>query len=1004
MARFLPFALYIVLFVFLACSSPQPAAKNVLVLGDFEDASSLELWKGPVSLSAEYPAHGKSCLVLDLSDRRSRGLEREKLPRDWSGYDLLKFDIYNPVGEVRLGSIQIFDEQGSDEQAEITGQSYRGQKIFLIKGWNHFEFLLKKAMVEDGNRPLALDKIRRFRLDFGRMDGKLYLDNFRLVAGVEDARTASTENPHDCRVVIDNRYVYPTLVGPAEKLKPGPEIMKLQERALEARSRLERQLNTAELQGYKPLYWKIPLITAQVGMDIRSKLVWYQSEEEGKKILEYVISSCSQAADNLDGILSAQDREVIEEPEDDLNPYYLYVPPYPKLKGLKQWGGYFRDEKGDPVIVLSLLLMDQGPLMDYFAPFNHRLESYTVGGGSRYDIERSPVYDTFHKYPDTHRVGWDGWCGHLIKDRWSMGGKKENVVICLESAHIREAVLEYIKLKYDEWKDNPNLLYNIMAYELMYICYCEKSQEMFRNWLKAKYSSITELNKIWRTSYGSFAAVTAPRTYNAAPLPDVNRAAWYDWASFNTRRFTDYLKWNKSEIRKLDTVVPICAGGTSSMLSSSNSTSGIDEEMIINEVDDVILNESGSSYIFSDLFLSLSEEKKAMVEPEMGGDAHGILLHFLHGKSSIAKWWWARTLSRENHSMDGSSLPHSWEITLPEVAEVLRLGLDVRRLNREIAEFTAPEPEIAILYSKTSIIQVPPQIFRAGRSPYLEAVFSAWQGSRFLGCRVGFVSEKQILEGKLSRFKLLVIPAVKYIQPEVADKVLGYIDQGGTAVVVPESFLFDQYARENDRISGLGLKIKDVTLPEVLGKGERVQNYDMSISQAVVYGEVKKKIKTAKEDIFANTQPVLQSDGLVQKLDAGENPVLASFEDGSPAIVLVKKGKGKIYYLASPLGVEGYREVFEPLAEKIGLNRPVIGLVEGGKLVTAAEVRSVERKDDYLVYASNLTAETVKFDLKGRENLGTAKDLRGFKTVNGLHVKLEPFQETIFRVEKVKGR
>ena len=69
-----------------------------------------------------------------------------------------------------------------------------------------------------------------------------------------------------------------------------------------------------------------------------------------------------------------------------------------------------------------------------------------------------------------------------------MGGKKEDIVICLESPHIRKAVFEYMKSHYREWTGNPNLLYNIMAYELQYICYCDKSQQMFRDWLKAKYS------------------------------------------------------------------------------------------------------------------------------------------------------------------------------------------------------------------------------------------------------------------------------------------------------------------------------------------------------------------------------------------------------------------------------------------------------------------------------------------------------------------------------------
>ena len=449
-------------------------------------------------------------------------------------------------------------------------------------------------------------------------------------------------------------------------------------------------------------------------------------------------------------------------------------------------------------------------------------------------------------------------------------------------------------------------------------------------------------------------------------------------------------------MRKFDPDIPICAGGTSSMLSSSNSVSGIDEEQIINEVDDVILNESGSSTIFSDLLLSLSEEKKVMVEPEMGGGVHGILLQFLHGKSDISKWWWASAPSREYLRMNQSSLPHSKTISLSDINEVLRIGLDVRRLSSEIAAFTQLEPEVAILYSKTNIVQVPPHQVQAGHTPYIDAVNSVWEGSRFLGCRIGFVSEKQILAGKLAKFKLLLVPAAKYIRPEVVTAILKYIEEGGTAVIIPESFIFDQYARENNLISELGITITDVTLPPVIGEGEKVQNYDQSFSQSILYGDVQKKITTLNQDM------TLFSDGLVQSIDPGPHQVLASFDDGKAAIVLAQIGNGAFYYLAAPLKTEDYHTLLAPLAQKLGLKRPVTGIDQEGKLVTGVEVRAVEREADYLVYASNLTPEPVEFDLKGSGETGVITDLRSLHEVPDGHVKLGPFQETIFQVERRK--
>jgi hypothetical protein len=995
-----------------ACNSDQKSnslnqrAESTMILDDFEKPSASGIWNGPVSRSEEFPAHGNACLKLLAPIGQSAWFESQKIPKDWSAFDFLKFDIYNPSTRLYYGTLQILDESGTDEQAEFQGQSYKGEdKLFLNTGWNHFEFLIQHAMVEEGDRPLDLKKVRKLRFTFGITDNPLYIDNMRLVKGEENRQTMSVTDPHDCRVIIDNREIYLALVGPPEKIRTGAGILQLREQAANAVNDLREAVRIAELQGFQTLYQRIPLITADVGMGIRSKLVWFQNETEEKKILKTIIASCSKASGEITDMIAAKQSNVMTvEPENDVASASFYVPPYPPMNELKPADGVYRDKAGNPVIIFSMLQVNDGPLMDYFAPFNHRIESYTVGGGSRYNIESSPVYEAFHKYPGTHRVGWDGWCGHLIKDRWSMGGKKEDVVLCLENQYIREAVLEYIKIHYREWTDNPNLLYNIMAYELQYICYCDKSQQMFHEWLKSNYSQIGALNRTWKTDYKSFNEIKAPETRNTRPADNVNRAAWFDWASFNTFRFTDYMKWIRAEMRKFDPHTPICAGGTSSMLSSSNSVTGIDEEMIIHDIDDVILNESGSSPVFSDLLLSLSGRRKVMVDPEMGGDTHGLLLQFLHGKTDISKWWWAGTPSKEFPHMNETSLPHSKEISLSDIDEVLRLALDVRRLSSEIAEFTRPDPEIAILYSKTSILQVPPAQIQAGTTPYIDALYSVWAGSRFLGCRIGFISENQIGEGRLAPVKLLLVTAAKYYRPEVLSAIEKYIENGGTAVVIPESFIFDQYARENNRISDFGITITGITLPPVIGQGDKIQNYDQSFSQAILYGDVSRKITCANEGLFAgNSSPViLQSDGLVQTINPGNNKVLARFDDGKPAIVYVKRGKGSLYYLAAPLKTTDYHLLLSPLAKLTGLNRPVVGIGRDGRLVTGAEVRSVEQGNTCLVYASNLTSEPVEFDLKGKNELGTVLDLRSLKELTGGHVSLGPYHETIFRVGKKK--
>lgn len=352
--------------------------------------------------------------------------------------------------------------------------------------------------------------------------------------------------------------------------------------------------------------------------------------------------------------------------------------------------------------------------------------------------------------------------------------------------------------------------------------------------------------------------------------------------------------------------------------------------------------------------------------------------------------------------MNQGSIPHSKNTCLEDVAEVLRLGLDVRRLGSEIAEFSKANPEIAILYSKTSSLQVPPGQVLAGRTPYIDAVYSAWEGSRFLGCRIGFISEKQILDGKLKRFKLLIVPAAKFMIAEVVAAIKEYINEGGTALVIPESFLFNQFAQENNKIAELGINITNVTLPTVLGKGEKVQNYDQSFSQKTIYGDVTKIITTVPNDIFADSKApfTLHSNGLVQTVEPGNHNVIAGFEDGKPAMILLQIGKGSLYYLTSPLKSKDYHLLLAPLSQKLKLTRPLVAVDQNDNLVTGVEVRAVERSNDYLVYTSNLKSEPISFRLKGKEKAGSILDLRSLQEISGINLYLRPFQETIYRVEK----
>ena len=602
-------------------------------------------------------------------------------------------------------------------------------------------------------------------------------------------------------------------------------------------------------------------------------------------------------------------------------------------------------------------------------PLQH-IESYTVGGGSRWTIDESPVYEVFHKHPDAHRVGWDGWCGHLVRDLDSMGGtKKENVVICLESPEIRGAIDEYIRTEVPKFHANPQLLYDIMAYELSYMCYCDRSQKMFREWLGRKHGSIAKANAAYGTSYGSFEEVSAPPVKNARPLEGTNRALWYDWARFNMDRFTDHLLWVKSRIRALDPAVPLAAGGSSYMLSGSAGTSGIDEERIVNEVDDVIIHEGSGSTLGMDLQLAFAEAKKPLADPEMALDSvYSLLPHALHGKSVIQIYHWPAQPQNEYFHLNAMSPAHSWKYSLGDVSELIASTLDARRLGSEIAAFAGPAAQVAILYSQTSTLQLPPEMLTWHRTPYLTELEKTYEASRYLDAKITFVTERQILSGRLGGYKLLLVPGARNVPADVVEKIWSYVENGGHVFIVPESLLGDEYNRPRNYLQRPGIEILKTERPKPGSVGAMVQGYDQSFSQQVA------PVSQERIQLGSASLGDLQAEGVRQTLRVTKQAdSLFRYPDGTAAIVRVPLGRGVVYYSAALLEERSYARLLDYLLGEAGVTRP-LRVRSNEPELWKVEARCARDKDRSLLYIVNFHDRPVRLRLEGYA--GVATELR----------------------------
>ena len=397
------------------------------------------------------------------------------------GFDRLAFDVYSDSDTPKALSLAIYDEVGGDiGKAAKYDYFDADRKLLLLKGWNHIRVELRHMQAANMEREIALNRIVRLVLSAraGTVPLSVDLDNVRLIAGEEPAGSASRTAPSDAVITVNNRWFNIRQVADPEDVPESSHVAELRRVAERESQKLRDAIRAAQMQGLDTIYSERRLVVADLGLQVRPLLAWFNNDAQKAKMFEYVAEVCRNERHTLENQLNSGVR--LEE-TDDTQPGKPAIPPLPLLHGAAVRDWFFRDSTGDPLMVISLHSPSVALQRFFATPLQH-IESYSVGGGSRWTIEDSPVYEAFKNHPDAHRVGWDGWCGHLVKDLDSMGGtKKENVVICLESRYIRKALEEYIRKEIPKLRANPNLLYNILAYELTYICYCDQSRRMFDN-------------------------------------------------------------------------------------------------------------------------------------------------------------------------------------------------------------------------------------------------------------------------------------------------------------------------------------------------------------------------------------------------------------------------------------------------------------------------------------------------------------------------------------------
>jgi len=140
--------------------------------------------------------------------------------------------------------------------------------------------------------------------------------------------------------------------------------------------------------------------------------------------------------------------------------------------------------------------------------------------------------------------------------------------LCLDNEDFKVLADRFITELVTRYKDHPGMGGYDVWNEVNYapnVCYCEGTQQKFREWLQNKYGDLRTLGRAWRRySFAEWEDVTAPRTH--APYPDT-----LDWLEFRIDDAYRLMGERVALIRRLDPNHPITGHGIAAALTKTAS-------------------------------------------------------------------------------------------------------------------------------------------------------------------------------------------------------------------------------------------------------------------------------------------------------------------------------------------------------------------------------------------------------------------------------------------------
>jgi beta-galactosidase len=481
------------------------------------------------------------------------------------------------------------------------------------------------------------------------------------------------------------------------------------------------------------------------------------------------------------------------------------------------------------------------------------------------------------KYPETLRIDENG-------KRDEHGNRQQFSFASTKYRQLAHGIAEAMAERYGH---NPNVVGWQLDNEYAQDSFDPEAREQFHAWLEKKYGTIENLNKLWTTRYWS-------QTYdNFAEIPvreqDENPALLLDWRRFVSDEWKSYSENQISAIRPHADPRQFITTNTMGWFEGFDSYI-VHQVLDIASWDDYISTpeydpaENGAAH---DLTRGYKQKNFWVMETEPAfvnwrrtnnplekGQVRDMAWQAIgHGADAVEYWQWRSALNGQEQYHGTLVGPDG--LPVPVYAEVQQVGAEFEKAG-DALKGTQPVANVAVVETFDSRWAIDFQRHSAGFQPVAELV-DFYRPLRAMAQGVDLIQPT----ADLSKYKLVVAPALNVLPQATADNLIKYVRGGGHLILGPRTGMKNEYdALWADRQPG--------PLESLLGG--KVEEY---------YALDKPIPVNAESGVGGSSQvwaEILKPDLPEAKVEATYAPS-NGWVDGQPAILSRKVGQGSITYV-----------------------------------------------------------------------------------------------------------